>query len=74
MREWDGWNELSRQYVNSANDDEKVEDIVLTYTKEVTSFHSWFNDRQLELHKEAFKEAEELRQRLVNSSWHLKIK
>jgi hypothetical protein len=74
LREWNGWRGLSRQYVNSIGDDEKIEDIVGAYTDAIINFHNWFNDRQLELHKEVFKEAEELRQRLVNSKWHWKMK
>lgn len=74
LREWDGWRVVSRQYMNTASEDEKIEDIVRAYTNTIINFHDWFNDRQLELHKEAFKEANELRQRLVNSQWHWKIK
>lgn len=74
MRDWDSWTGLSRQYVNTAKDQEKIEDIVRAYTESVISFHSWFYDRHVELHEEAYAETERLRQRLINSRWHLKTR
>jgi hypothetical protein len=74
LRKWKGWKGPSRQYVSYANDEETIEDIVRGYTSAIINFHDWFNDRQHELHKEAFEAANELRQRLVSSQWHWKIK
>jgi hypothetical protein len=73
MRAWRSWTGLSRQYVDTAQDEEKIEDIVTAYTNAIIGFHDWFHERHVELHKEAYGEAEELRQRLVNSRWHLKL-
>jgi hypothetical protein len=64
---------VSRQYLPSAHNEEQIEDIVSAYTRSMISFHDWFSDRQAELHKQAFHDAEELRQRLVNSRWHYKV-
>jgi hypothetical protein len=72
MRNWNGWTGLSREFIESANDEEKIEDIVNAYFDVIFAFHDWFHKRQLEFHKETFMEAEKLRQRLVNSSWHIK--
>jgi hypothetical protein len=74
LRTWRRWETVARDYIQAANDDEKIEDIVKAYTSSILDFYNWFYERQLDLHKEAFREAEGLRQRLVNSSWHWKIK
>jgi hypothetical protein len=73
LRTWRKWEKVAREYIQNAKDDEKIEDIIKTYTSSILDFYNWFYDRQLDLHKEAFKDAEELRQCLVNYSWHLKI-
>jgi hypothetical protein len=72
LRDWNGWNEPSRKFIKSSNDEEKIEGIVNAYFDAIFAFHDWFHKRQLEFHKENFMEAERLRQRLVNSSWHIK--
>ena len=74
MRAWDSWTSLSRQYVNTANDEVKIEDIVVSYTDVIIGFHNWFYDRHIEIHKAAYQEAEELHRRLINSPWHVKLK
>jgi len=72
LREWDGWNQLARQHLETCKDDEKIADIADAYFKSVSDFHGWFFDNQKKLHEQAFAEAEALRQRLANSKWHWK--
>jgi hypothetical protein len=73
LRKWSGWKAVSRQYLSSAGDEQNVEDVVEEYTKAILAFHGWFSNRQLDLHKKEFSEAEELRRSLVSSRWHLPI-
>ncbi len=72
LREWSGWTQLAREYLETCNDDEKIEDIATAYFKSVSDFHGWFFDNQKRLHEQAFAEANALRQRLANSKWHWK--
>lgn len=74
LRDWRGWKSLSRQYLTDANDEEQLEGMIQAYTHSITRFHDWFYDRQTELHKQAFHDAEELRERIVNSRWHYRVK
>ncbi|HVS82173.1 MAG TPA: hypothetical protein VHE60_10605 [Pyrinomonadaceae bacterium] len=70
LRKWAGWTQLARQYLETCNEDEKIEDIACAYFKSVSDFHEWFFNNQKKLHEQAFAEANALRQRLVNSKWH----
>jgi len=70
LREWHGWTKLARQYLETCNDDEKIEHIANIYFRSVSDFHEWFFNNQKVLHKQAFAEANALRERLINSKWH----
>jgi hypothetical protein len=70
LRMWGDWNNLARQHLQRCNDDEKIEDIANAYYNSISSFHEWFFNNQMRLHKKAFDEANLLRERLVNSKWH----
>jgi len=67
------WNKFAKEFMDSKNDDEKLESIVLDYFKLVLDFHDWFYARQLEVHSEIFKEANDLRERIHNSRWTIKM-
>jgi hypothetical protein len=70
LREWDGWTELARQYLQTCSDNEKMDDIATEYFNSIKDFHEWFFNNQKKLHGHAFAESNALRQRLVNSKWH----
>lgn len=73
MRKWKEWKPLSKQYINS-KDDELIEYVINDYSKSIFSFHDWLYDRQLEIHKEAFDETNKIKFSIENSSWHIKMK
>src|ERR1051325_5348715 len=47
LRKWDGWNPVSRKFIEHAARDEKLEDIVKSYTSIIVDFHQWFHQKQL---------------------------
>lgn len=67
------WSKYAREFLKSKDNDEKLETLVTEYFKIVYEFHQWFYSRQLEIHAEEFKEANELKERIANSRWTPKI-
>jgi hypothetical protein len=67
------WNRFAKEFLNSKETDEKLETLASDYFSLVNGFHQWFYSRQLEIHAEEFKEANELRERINNSRWTPKI-
>lgn len=67
------WKKSAKEFIDSKGDDEKLGSITSDYFKLVLDFHDWFYARQLEIHSEIFKEANELRERIHNSRWTPKI-
>ncbi|MFV5169743.1 hypothetical protein [Bacillus cereus] len=58
--DWKGWKTNSRVYLDMQEDSIKLLPLVNEYTKNVTEFQTWFQEKQNEIHSEAMKELEEL--------------
>ncbi|EOP48554.1 hypothetical protein IKQ_05528 [Bacillus cereus VDM053] len=54
--EWKGWKPNSRVYLDKQEDNIKLLQLVNEYTKNVTEFQTWFQEKQNEIHSEAMKE------------------
>ncbi|PGP39299.1 hypothetical protein CN993_27325 [Bacillus thuringiensis] len=58
--DWKGWKQNARVYLDKQEDCIKLLPLVNEYTKNVTEFQTWFQEKQNEIHSEAMKELEEL--------------
>lgn len=63
LRRWREWNHQSRIYLESADDELNLADVVEAYKNHVEQFHKWFVKRQLQVHSQAFAELRRLRKR-----------
>jgi hypothetical protein len=63
------WRKYAKEFLDSKGDDEKLEILISDYFNLVYEFHKWFYNRQLEIHAEEFREADELRERIAKSRW-----
>jgi hypothetical protein len=60
---WKGWKKESKQYLNQCEAEIKLAEVVEEYTNIVLDFHSWFRQRQAELHRTTVEEYNELVER-----------
>lgn len=67
------WSSLAKEYIASKGEDEKLENTILEYFNLVLDLHDWLYKRQLEIHSKEFKEANDLRERIHNSRWTIKM-
>lgn len=58
--DWKGWKQNSRVYLDKQEDNIKLLQLVNEYTKNVTEFQTWFQEKQNEIHNAAMKELEKL--------------
>jgi hypothetical protein len=49
---WDGWSKKAREYLDNANSEVRLDEIINEYTAIVKDFYDWFKNRQQELHYE----------------------
>ena len=56
LNKWDGWDALSRTYIESNSEGINVEQLFDNYSKKVKSFHDWFRSRVWESSSEDLKE------------------
>ena len=56
LNKWDGWDALSRTYIESNPEGINVEQLFDNYSKKVKSFHDWFRSRIWERSAEDLKE------------------
>jgi hypothetical protein len=56
LNKWDGWDALSRTYIESNPEGINVEQLFQDYSKKVKSFHDWFRSRVWERNSEILRE------------------
>lgn len=56
LNKWDGWDTLSRTYIESNPEGINVEQLFQDYSRRAKSFHDWFRSRAWEMSSEDLKE------------------
>jgi hypothetical protein len=70
LREWSGWTQRAREYLDRFKGDIKIADVASAYFTAISDFHEWFFEKQKQLHEKEFAEGNALRERLSRSKWH----
>lgn len=60
LREWDGWSEKGRAYLDTLDRKVRLDDIITEHAAAISDFYRWFATRGAELNQEATAELEEL--------------
>lgn len=71
LREWDGWNVKSREYIAILGKEVEIITVAEEYRAVTEKFYRWLKERQQEFHQEEFREHEQISERLesVKQEW-----
>ena len=64
LRDWDRWSKLSIEYLETLDNEVRIEEFINAYAEIVTEFYEWFDEREQELNQEAYNKTEEICERV----------